>query len=128
MSYTPTNWQTGDIITAEKLNNMENGIENSVLIVHENYDESTDTTTLDKTWQEIVDANFAVINIREYSGDQTPAIDNLWIAQAAHGYVNDNISYYVDIISMTGNADSTVNLASTVFTTDSPDGYPSVTG
>ena len=26
MSYTPTNWQTGDIITAAKLNNMEQGI------------------------------------------------------------------------------------------------------
>lgn len=26
MSYTPTNWQTGDTITAEKLNNMESGI------------------------------------------------------------------------------------------------------
>lgn len=29
MSYTPTNWQAGDTITAEKLNNMENGIENA---------------------------------------------------------------------------------------------------
>ena len=29
MSYTPTNWQTGDTITAEKLNNMEGGIEAS---------------------------------------------------------------------------------------------------
>ena len=27
MSYTPTNWQTGDTVTAEKLNNMESGIE-----------------------------------------------------------------------------------------------------
>lgn len=27
MSYTPTTWQTGDTITADKLNNMENGIE-----------------------------------------------------------------------------------------------------
>lgn len=26
MSYEPTNWQTGDIVTAEKLNNMESGI------------------------------------------------------------------------------------------------------
>ena len=29
MSYTPTNWQTGDTVTAEKLNNMEAGIENA---------------------------------------------------------------------------------------------------
>ena len=26
MSYIPTEWQTGDIVTAEKLNNMESGI------------------------------------------------------------------------------------------------------
>lgn len=26
MAYTPTNWQDGDIITAEKLNNLEQGI------------------------------------------------------------------------------------------------------
>lgn len=26
MSYTPTDWKTGDVITAEKLNNMESGI------------------------------------------------------------------------------------------------------
>ena len=29
MSYTPTEWQTGDTITAEKLNKMERGIENA---------------------------------------------------------------------------------------------------
>lgn len=27
--YTPTNWQTGDTITAEKMNNIENGIVNA---------------------------------------------------------------------------------------------------
>lgn len=30
MSYTPTNWQTGDTVTAEKLNKMEQGIETAV--------------------------------------------------------------------------------------------------
>lgn len=29
MDYTKTNWQSGDVITAEKLNNMENGIEDA---------------------------------------------------------------------------------------------------
>ena len=29
MAYVKTNWETGDIITAEKLNHMENGIANS---------------------------------------------------------------------------------------------------
>ena len=30
MAYTPTVWNTGDVITAEKLNNIENGIENAL--------------------------------------------------------------------------------------------------
>ena len=29
MSYTPTNWQTGDTITAEKINKLENGVADS---------------------------------------------------------------------------------------------------
>lgn len=32
MAYTPTEWKTGDVITAAKLNNMEQGIETSVHI------------------------------------------------------------------------------------------------
>lgn len=37
MSYTPTNWQTGDTITAEKLNNMEGGIEGGQNLVEITY-------------------------------------------------------------------------------------------
>lgn len=34
MAYTPTNWKTGDVITAVKLNNMEGGIdENDTAII-----------------------------------------------------------------------------------------------
>lgn len=32
MAYNPTNWQTGDIVTAEKLNNIERGIEDASAI------------------------------------------------------------------------------------------------
>ena len=48
MSYTPTTWQTGDTITAEKLNKMEGGIEaNTPLIInfHESEDMSMYLTT-----------------------------------------------------------------------------------
>jgi hypothetical protein len=57
MSYTPTNWATGDVITAEKLNKLEQGVASAggALVL-------TDTNgTLDKTWQEIHDADFAVV-------------------------------------------------------------------
>ena len=37
MSYTPTNWQTGDTITAEKLNKMESGIADAPHVPSETY-------------------------------------------------------------------------------------------
>lgn len=59
MSYTPTNWQTGDTITAEKLNNMEAGIKASdiygdMFIVHATMiDPETGTLTVAETPAEI---------------------------------------------------------------------------
>ena len=62
MSYTKQTWETGDIITAEKLNHMEDGISEGgggVLVVHDV------DGTLDKTWQEIYDAPFAIMKIHQ---------------------------------------------------------------
>lgn len=58
MAYVKTTWQTGDVITAEKLNHAEGGIEaHDPFIVIES---DTDTgTALNKTWQEINDALMA---------------------------------------------------------------------
>lgn len=59
MSYTPTNWQTGDTITAEKLNNMEAGIKASdiygdMFIVHATMiDPQAGTLTVAETPAEI---------------------------------------------------------------------------
>lgn len=66
MSYDKQNWQTGDVITANKLNHIEDGIAGAgggggVLVVSAVYDEQTDTTTLDKTWQEIHDATVPIM-------------------------------------------------------------------
>lgn len=57
MAYEKQTWKTGDIITEEKLNHMEDGIASvGVLIVNEYFDEFTEKQTLDKTWKEIYDA------------------------------------------------------------------------
>lgn len=54
MSYTPTNWQTGDTVTAERLNKMEQGIKNAdsfiVTITQETF------YVADKTYHQISDA------------------------------------------------------------------------
>jgi hypothetical protein len=55
MSYTPTNWQTGDTITAEKLNNMESGIENGQTLVV-TITQNGGVYVADKTFSEITSA------------------------------------------------------------------------
>ena len=64
MPYEPTEWKSGDVVTSAKLNKLEAGIASGgVLVV-------TDTEgTLDKTWQEIHDAAYAVI--RQVVDDNT---------------------------------------------------------
>lgn len=62
MGYTKTTWETGDIITAAKLNNMENGIEGATPLIAGVTTEDQDKT-LDKTWQEIHDALAAGIPV-----------------------------------------------------------------
>lgn len=64
MSYTPTEWKSGDVVTSAKLNKMEQGIADGgsdifVVTLTSTYDDSTDTTTYsaDKTFAEI-DAAF----------------------------------------------------------------------
>ena len=58
MAYTPTEWKNGDVITAEKLNNLEEGVQEVLtndgggrLIATPNHN-----NVLDKTWQQIYDA------------------------------------------------------------------------
>lgn len=62
MSYTPTNWKAGDTVTSAKLNKMEQGIANNIniLIVEITTDEETEKQVMNKTWQEILDADYAI--------------------------------------------------------------------
>lgn len=59
MSYDPTNWKTGDVVTSAKLNKLEQGVAagSGVLVVHSNYDETSGTEVLDKTAFEIFSAS-----------------------------------------------------------------------
>ena len=86
MSYIKTTWETGDVITAEKLNKMEDGIESaggddSVFIVNIDAEDSggTITATADKTRQEMsaaVEAEKPIIIrlTRNYSTPQPSTI------------------------------------------------------
>ena len=86
MTYNPTTWKDGDIVTSAKLNKIEQGIAagGGFLIINDI------DGTLDKTWQEIYDAGCGVIVKRE-DGDITNCII-IGIGAA------DN-EYYIDAIS-----------------------------
>lgn len=55
MSYEKHTWETGETITAEKLNNIENGIENNnfEIVVFSQDRENANTWTADKTLEEL---------------------------------------------------------------------------
>lgn len=61
MAYSKTTWAANDVITATKLNKMEQGIYDAqrgggALIVGSEYDDNESKYTLNKTWQEIYNA------------------------------------------------------------------------
>lgn len=98
MSYTPTQWQTGDTITAEKLNNMESGIENAnePFIVTLTPTAQDFSGTMDKTVAEINAAYEAgqKIVFRVYtSATMYMEIDCTYRASDGHEYPSFDASF-----------------------------------
>lgn len=110
MSYTPTEWHTGDLIVAEKLNNMENGVVSANDRLYFTRTQVDDTYRLTATWQEIKDAVVAHkrvcfsyhtssssvcsndIHVRvdpidhQYYVDVHTDVDNIYVATTADNY------------------------------------------
>lgn len=63
MSYNPTQWKDGDLVTSAKLNKLEQGVAaGGIQIIH------CENDILDKTWQEIYDGGFGVVVIEDGEG------------------------------------------------------------
>ena len=97
MSYTKREWATGNVVGAVDLNRMEQGIEDAgssgsgeVLVVNSVYNESDNSYTLNKTWQEIYDAFPFVI---EYTNENGAENKNI-----IHQVGNNNGIYFVSSI------------------------------
>ena len=74
MSYEPTNWKDGDLVTSAKLNKLEQGVANSnrdmvMMTVEEN--DNTGIFTVNKTWQEIWDNNYTMVYMNDNSVGKT---------------------------------------------------------
>lgn len=92
MSYKPTEWKSGDVVTSAKLNKMENGIttaNNKIFII--SHKANIMPLTLNKTWQEIFNAmeNGPVFFI---AGDE----EEKFCGFVSSCYI-DRGDYYVDI-------------------------------
>lgn len=105
--YEKQTWKTGDVITEEKLNHIEDGIAScGMFVVGSTYDENTQTVTLDKTYKEIVDAFNAGQNviIKRIDGFTTiicPLVlyggeDNMFGVGFYNHSVQNNILYFTD--------------------------------
>ena len=74
MSYTPTNWKSGDVVTSTKLNKIEQELAKGGVLV---CTMDGQTMALDKTWQEIADAGFAVLSASEGGGTIFATINSI---------------------------------------------------
>ena len=121
MSYTPNSWKSGDVVTSAKLNNIEQGIANAILKVNITIDEQTGVATLDKTWQEILDANYAVIVAPNESNE------GFGFIMVTSIYTMPKVGGGTDY-AVLGIAFSSEGAATPlpILKTDSADGYPSV--
>lgn len=111
MSYTPTEWKAGDTVTSAKLNKIEQGIANNIMILHET--EVNGEGVLDKTVEEIVEAiqnkivfiNYVgpygimqlIVNCVEAYDDNyylctTPSVPISWKANTINDYLSRSIT------------------------------------
>lgn len=114
MAYEKQTWNCDDVITADKLNHMEDGIESASsgggtsepLIVKAS---NGKTGVLDHTWNEIANAPVAWFEYQESGLTYRIAITEL----------RESLLGYMVVLAM-----STGELPSTVFITPDADGYP----
>lgn len=96
MSYNPTNWQAGDTVTSAKLNKIEQGIKNNILVANLIYDDQENGIMhVDKTWQEIYDADFCIVNITLDDGTITTS----FVVVKSPGDEKDSVYYAIVLFS-----------------------------
>ena len=119
MAYIPTEWETGDIITAEKLNKLENGVAAIAGVMVVNGEEEGDTLTLASTYNEIAAALSAGIPVF-ISAPPAEAEGYMFLVFSNAVIGGDTTTYQVSAFDFS-------NSAEIDFVADSADGYPAFT-
>lgn len=129
MSYEPTNWKTGDVVTSAKLNKLENGVANSgdILKVAVNYNEADGTNTMDKTFREIFTALSNGMIIILYQDGFIDGVDynaNSSLILTASTVYDETVlpKYQVHVFSISPDHDPMTQVS--LFETRELDGYP----
>lgn len=124
MSYTPTNWATGDVITAEKLNNMESGIDNAgMFVITVKVNNSDVIQSVDKTFEDTLtainnglipvaiikqpgeegelDFTFYVLPLTKYNPEEhiTFTLNDVYVSYGANSKVTDICLYYFQLLN-----------------------------
>lgn len=117
MSYEPTNWKSGDVVTSAKLNKLEQGVAEAGGsgggFLKVGFD--TETLTLDKTWKQIFDALSAGYFVNVFT-EQTES------EQARQSQVYECLygdDYIVHAYTLSGG-----NILFATFAVQSENGYP----
>ena len=116
MSYTPTTWETGDVITAEKLNKIEGACVKANCVMLEATTEDYDAWALPKTFAEIktlIDNGCFVVILRDYTNAPDSEYDISYSLDAICGVTAGSGTY------------SLVTMLDTTYNASSEDGYPS---
>lgn len=109
MAYEPTNWKAGDIVTSAKLNKIEQGIATNKKILIADFNQ--DNGALNKTWQEIYDADISFIRIENENLGQKSISPVIEMRNTVAGCF---------IVCF----DSESTNFTVIFTANSPDDYP----
>lgn len=102
MSYTPTEWETGDIVSSQRLNKLEEGVKDAYEMLNVGnvtIDLGSITGTLDKTWQEIFDAVSAG-NICYFTGSiqDDEYSKKIFIITDLYRYEGEEIQYCISTV------------------------------
>ena len=107
MAYVKNTWVNGDVITAEKMNHIEDGIESdgsggsNLFAIAMTYDSDSNTYNLDKTWNEINEAFIAgkncVITCTEGGNDEYLLVLRMKIYEYSYALNTYSASYGGDM-------------------------------
>lgn len=120
MSYTPTEWKSGDIVTSEKLNKLEQGVANgggNILVVEEADGQLTET------YKDIVDALYTtgvILEIKTHDPELTALYRVVNYGHLQGEEEGEAYDYYtLEFFSGTASSSHTKNYAA-----DTVDDYP----